>query len=535
MAPAQVAAIDIRPPTSVYATFRRLSYDPWYAIAEFVDNSTQSYFDHEAELKAVFKRKKGRLRVEVSYDLEQEVLTVYDNAYGMEEDELRRALVLNTPPPDPSGRSEFGMGLKTAASWFGDCWTIESSQLGSGRRLSATVDIDKLEREASESVPVEVSEAEPNEHYTRLTIHRVRHPIRGRTTGRVLDELGSIYRQDLRSGEIEILWNSEPVRFDEPSILEETLNDGTERRWRKDIRFKVSPPDNGDALLVHGWIALRDPGSQRDAGLVLLRRGRVIVGGPGQGYKPEEVFGKPNLYRSQRLIGELHMDNWPVTQAKDSFDWSGGLEDRFIDALKPICKKYGDYAEAYRSGRGPKQITPEQMRTLSKSTREVISDPRFGDAVSEALRRASQDRHQEDGQQQSEEQGTEEEQNPQELKAESQGPVTYTLRVGSTRWVFRLHWREQQSGNHAHWMQLSYGEDNDVDVFLDVGHPFFAPYLDQKGAIQLLQKLVIALALAEHMARSTSTNGQVMPEDFRNYMNIVLRRASEIEGSLDGG
>ena len=42
--------IDIRPAVSVYATYRRLSYQPWYAIAEFVDNSTQSYYDHRAEL-----------------------------------------------------------------------------------------------------------------------------------------------------------------------------------------------------------------------------------------------------------------------------------------------------------------------------------------------------------------------------------------------------------------------------------------------------------------------------------------------------
>ena len=43
--------INIRPTTGVYATYKRLTYKPWTAIAEFVDNSTQSYFDHEEELK----------------------------------------------------------------------------------------------------------------------------------------------------------------------------------------------------------------------------------------------------------------------------------------------------------------------------------------------------------------------------------------------------------------------------------------------------------------------------------------------------
>lgn len=42
--------INIRPTSSVYATYKRLSYQPWTAIAEFVDNSTQSFYDHKDEL-----------------------------------------------------------------------------------------------------------------------------------------------------------------------------------------------------------------------------------------------------------------------------------------------------------------------------------------------------------------------------------------------------------------------------------------------------------------------------------------------------
>ena len=37
------------------------------------------------------------------------------------------------------------------------------------------------------------------------------------------DQLGSMYREDLRSREIEILWNGEPISFEEPSFLEENL------------------------------------------------------------------------------------------------------------------------------------------------------------------------------------------------------------------------------------------------------------------------------------------------------------------------
>ena len=58
--------INIRPTTSVYATYSRLSYQPWTAIAEFVDNSTQSFFDHESLLNQ--KANIGQLSIEINYE-----------------------------------------------------------------------------------------------------------------------------------------------------------------------------------------------------------------------------------------------------------------------------------------------------------------------------------------------------------------------------------------------------------------------------------------------------------------------------------
>ena len=72
------SAICIRPDVSVYATYRRLSYRPWYAIAEFVDNSTQNYYDHQADLQRTHGREgtPGKLRIEIVYDSENNTLRV---------------------------------------------------------------------------------------------------------------------------------------------------------------------------------------------------------------------------------------------------------------------------------------------------------------------------------------------------------------------------------------------------------------------------------------------------------------------------
>jgi len=508
--------VNIRPEVNVYGTFRRLSYKPWYAIAEFVDNSTQNYRDHRRDLlRAFVKDEEPRLlRVEISYDSEKNTLTITDNANGMEIEELTRALVLNRPPPDPSGRCEYGMGLKTAACWFGTTWTVETCRLGSTRELMATVHVPDLVVNKTEDVPIGVRSASPECHFTRITIEGLYHPIWGRTIGRIRDQLASMYREDLRSGEIEILWSGQPITFEEPPILIEDLGGGVTRPWRKGISLDVTQDGGGPPLWAKGWVGIRIPASQRDAGFVLLRRGRVVIGGPGEGYKPVEIFGQGNTFRSQRLIGEVHMDDWPVTQAKDAFDWSGGLEDAFIDCLKASCQDYMDYAEGYRQT--SQQVTPTEMALAAERTREVFSDQRFGTAIAEELAFPEPEK--------TAEQETED---TDKLKAISEGPLTYRLDVGPDVWQFRLHWQDQLSD--AHWMQVSYPQDDEIDVFLNMAHPFFAEYLGDRATVEVLQKFVMALALAERIARQIHRDGVVAPGDFRNYMNRVLRRASDIE------
>ncbi|WP_158509527.1 ATP-binding protein [Limnochorda pilosa] len=509
-----MTTVNIRPAVSVYATYRRLSYKPWYAIAEFMDNATQSYFDHrEALLEAYRGEDPDHLHIEVVYDADANSLTIRDNAHGMNVEELTRAVVLDSPPPNRTGRCEYGMGLKTAACWFGSTWTIRTTRLDEPSELEVTVHVPDLIDRKYESLNIIERSAPRSSHYTVIAIQGLYKPIRGRTPARIRDQLGSMYRQDLRSGEIEILWNGGPISFQEPPILEEEV-DGERITWRKPLSFVVPAELASSPLRVTGWVGIRIPGNQRDAGFALLRRGRVVVGGPGEGYKPTEIFGQGNTFRSQRLVGELHLDEWPVTQAKDAFDWSGGLEDAFIDALKSACQDYMDRAEGYRE-RG-RSVSSSDMEFASERPRRVFTDTRFGSAIAQELKFPDPPARE-----------VEETRDVVKLRDVSAGPVQYSLDVGSDTWTFKLHWQDQLS--EAHWMHVHYPQDHEIHVFLNMAHPFFAPYLHRPEFLELLQTFVLALALAEKMARQTSSNGLVAPSDFRNYMNKILRRASEIE------
>jgi hypothetical protein len=508
--------INIRPATSVYATYQRLSYKPWYAIAEFVDNSTQNYYDHKEELQAAYRREhpNNYLKIEIDYDDENRALLISDNAHGMEIEELQRAIVLDKPPINRSGRCEFGMGLKTAACWFGATWTITTKKLGSTRELTARVHVPDLVKHHSETIRVIETPADKDRHYTHIKIEGLYKPIKGRTFERIYDQLGSMYRVDLRSGDIEIYWDGKPIVFVEPPIHTENFGNNVVNTWKKEIEGEVLWEAAGTQLKFKGWVGIRLPANQRDAGFVLIRRGRVIVGGPGEGYKPVEVFGQPNSFRSQRLIGEFQMDDWPVTQAKDAFDWSGGLEDEFIDFLKVACKDYMDKCEDIRDPL--KKITTSDMLLVSEDTQQVFSDTRFAKAIEEEITIPEPLKTE-----------AETKKDTEKLTAVSEGPISYHLNLTGEKWEFRLHWQDQLSD--AHWMSVSYPQDNITDIFLNIAHPFFAKYVNMRGFLGLIQKFVVALALAERMARKLNGNGLVAPDDFRNFMNKVLRRVSELE------
>ncbi len=92
-------SIDIRPDSGVYATFRRISYRPWSAIAEFIDNSTQNYFEHKQDIGKTTGTE-PTLEIEIVHEPKAKTLAIIDNANGMNWDELERAIQLNRPPID---------------------------------------------------------------------------------------------------------------------------------------------------------------------------------------------------------------------------------------------------------------------------------------------------------------------------------------------------------------------------------------------------------------------------------------------------
>ena len=59
--------INIRPEVSILSVLRHLNYKPWYAIAEFVDNSLQSFLTSRAAIEELHG-KGAKLKVDIEFD-----------------------------------------------------------------------------------------------------------------------------------------------------------------------------------------------------------------------------------------------------------------------------------------------------------------------------------------------------------------------------------------------------------------------------------------------------------------------------------
>lgn len=319
---------------NVILSYKRLSYEPWYAFAEFIDNSTQAYFYNKETLDRLFEEKSQKLRIAIVYNKQEDFITIEDNSIGMNVLELDKALKVGSPPDNPDGRSRYGMGMKTAACWFGNYWTIHTKKLNDLNSYLITIDVNEIGNSTSEIelIPV-VTPAEAEEHYTILTIRNLNRKLVGRTLGKIKEYLSSIYRFDLMDG-IEITWNG--VKIEWHGFDDELYVSDQGVRYKKQFEFEI----NGKS--VDGWVGVlgRGKGSRKKAGFSIIQNRRVIQGWPS-GYKPSSLFGEQedgsNDLVNQRLIGEITLKDFSVSHTKDKIVWEDEEEEQLNEKLGEVC------------------------------------------------------------------------------------------------------------------------------------------------------------------------------------------------------
>ena len=251
------------------ANYSRLSYTMWHALAEFIDNSTQSRLNHGSVIDDVLKEEGTPLIIEIIHDRLQKTITVRDNSIGMTRDDLLAGLQIGHPTPDSKGRSKYGMGMKTAACWIGHTWRIDTCLWGSGLRWSAVIDVAAVCR--GEKVTLTSTPVSTDEHGTAITISNLHRNIQQRTENTIRNYLGSMYRFDLASGEAKIVYNGIEIASTENQDFD---TDPAGKPMLLDIPAGITI--NGK--LISGWVAILKKGSggRKYGGFSLFQNQRQI-------------------------------------------------------------------------------------------------------------------------------------------------------------------------------------------------------------------------------------------------------------------
>lgn len=367
--------VNIRPGVCILSVLRHLNYRPWFALAEFVDNSLQSFITHCDEIRAIDGNDKS-LHVVIEFDgSEGGRLVIRDNAGGIRESEYARAFRPAEIPPDRSGLCEFGMGMKSAACWFARNWSVRTSALDERVERTVYFDINTIVNDRVEELEVTSRPVLSDEHYTEVVLYNLHHRLQGRTLSKVKEHLASIYRVFLRQRILQLSFNGETLWYETPAVLHVPhyrTPSGEPVTWRKEIDF-----DFGEGQRANGFAALRATASTSMAGFALFRRNRLIQGSCDETYRPEFIFGSTNSYRYQRLFGEIHLEGFEISHTKDGFRW-GDYEEVFLELLKEYLD--GDplplleQAEEYRVRASRVQLTTGAQKATERTAATIERD-----------------------------------------------------------------------------------------------------------------------------------------------------------------
>jgi hypothetical protein len=488
---------------------RHLNYTPWFALAEFVDNSVQSFSQHRAALEKADGRK-YKLRVDIDLDLTQPArISVRDNAAGIFPDEFPRAFRAAAIPPDRSGLAEFGMGMKSAACWFAPRWKVRTSALGDPVARTVQFDIQNIVNDDLQELDIREDREPPETHFTEIVLEDIFHVPVGRTVGKLKEHLTDIYRVFVRDGLLELRFNGSPLAYEAPAILQAPYykeKGGPSKAWQKSIEF-----DFGDGLSVHGFAALREPASTARAGFALFRRGRLIQGSGDEGYRPVFVFGQSNSYRYQRLFGELHLEGFEVSHTKDGFRWDEN-EQPFLELLRdhldsdelPLLRQ----AEGYRSRAAKGQLVAAARQAVSNTTQAM--ETRLPDVLPSVADAPTVETPAKEAPQQPTLAG-------RRFDVQFRGRA-WSINVEITNDPAESQWLVlSDSGQHAQ------GPPRTIDIRLSMAHPFMVRFAQSDPEeLEGMLRVGAAVALAEILARDSGVRGA---GTIRRNMNDILRDA----------
>jgi hypothetical protein len=305
------------------ANYTRMAYSLEYALAELIDNSIQAYLDEKIAMDKVYKKENKKLEIRITYDKNAGAMSVSDYSTGIAKSRLEDAMNLGGDMDrQDANRSlgEFNIGMKAASIWLAEIFKITTKRYD--EQVENTVIVDTRRLFAGDGdLEEDHKNVKTGGHYTKIEYEGLRHDFSTWQIKRAKEQIASMYRRFLNKS-VYIYFNGEKLEWHD-WVLHKNPDTNKAYQW--------TIPKGYVGQIGHevsGWLGILKVGAEgeeigksagpKNAGISILRRGRVIKGQPDAWF-PESVFGTTRAgLTHQRIVGEIEFDDAHVSQTKDA-------------------------------------------------------------------------------------------------------------------------------------------------------------------------------------------------------------------------
>lgn len=457
---------------SVYETYKTRPNTIPHALGEFIDNAIGSYLLNKDKLLASSPNYKLSIKIDIEWkDKKTSKITIEDNAAGIAETPYQTAFEPAHKPENNLGLNEHGMGMKDAALWLGNTWRVVSSALDESVERVLTFDLKEVAEKNLKSLPYFETPVESGKHGTIIEITNPTHnaPVQAKLQ-MIQENIAGIYREFLRNGEIEIIINDDPLKFEEYEILHAPYYanpKGEPQEWK--VEF-----DTGLIMgryRVHGFVGLLEQMSKRQRGIVLLRRGRVIRGEDENScYEPKVIVSATaSSPRAKRIFGEMFLEGFDVSINKDEI-----MDMEALDAIMPEIRKMlkvGEYDLLTQGDNYRKKDIEKEVKSLigkHKGNKKPISI----DTTEKPVKQPEV-----------------------EVKPITEEVIKEAYTIKDESYTLEVHFVNE--GEDLFWLDTSEEESKILKCMVNCNHKFFETYPVKKSG-QSSVRLLMSLAVAKY-------------------------------------
>jgi hypothetical protein len=451
-------------------------------------------------------------KLRVAIHISKEQIIVADNATGMDEPGLTKAMTLAYS--DKSGKlGEFGLGLKTACLSLGSGFQVQCKLADASREYSIKFD-EAIWLASTDGwrIPIVERPAEKDDHYTVVTVtglkcyypnlpNYIRHDFEERFAPFIL------------SGDLRVTVNKLPCVPSTPELL-----DGTRRE------FSLSPRPN---CRITGWYGLLMQGSMKGRyGFTTYRRGRMITA-----YDKIGIGEHPT---HARIVGAIHLDYLPVTTSKREFERE---RPEYREAEVALREEFREIVRMARQKAGEEKVTgdvTERLEVWKDNIAEAINSEEFRNYTTRFLRQETvrDSAGTETNTVDVEKRASPEKPSTPQDEPTSTKPRTPTETHPRRRHVVRIRGKNVKFehkfaglGPDSSWKMWKFEQGKDLEIFTNTDFPAFHATTDQT----FYAVMNIAEAIAEVLVQQAEEDSANIDE----VKELILRKAAQLKLELD--